>query len=142
MPDIPAIINTGNRIIIAVGKKVFVVQVLFCFQNIGRICVDKAAGLRVIVAVLQVIQPCVRIKIVPTIAEGVQVANIILTGDLLPVSVLHRQRIAPAVIDIPRTQGDIGRASRRESFLRRGGRREVLLILIDFFSGKEHFRSL
>ena len=107
MPKLPAIVSTSNRIVITVGKKVFVVQVSFCCQNIGRICVDKSAGLRVIVAVLEVIQPCVRIKIVPTIAEGVQVRDVLCTGNLLSVSVLHRQRIAPAVIDIPRTQAAV-----------------------------------
>ena len=107
MPDIPAIVNTGNRVVIAVGKKVFVVQVSFCCQNIGRICVDKSAGLRVIVAVLQIIQSRLRIKIVPTIAEGVQVRDVLCAGNLLSVSVLHRQRIAPAVIDVPYPQAAV-----------------------------------
>ena len=104
MPDIPAIVNPGNRIVIAVGKKVFVVQVPFCFQNIGRICIQKPAGLGVIVAVLEIIQPRLRIQIVPTIAEGVQVRDVLCTGNLLTVSVLYGDGIAPAVIDVPYPQ--------------------------------------
>ena len=90
----------GIRIVIAVGKKVFVVQVPFCCQNIGRICVDKPAGLRVIVAVMQVIQPRLRIQIISAIAEGVQIGNVVRTSKFLSVSVLYGDGIAPAVINI------------------------------------------
>ena len=85
------------------------VQVPFCCQNIGRICVDKAADLRVIVTVMQIIQPRLRIQIVATIAEGVQVGNIVRIGDLLSVSVLYGDGIAPAVIDVPYPQAAVGK---------------------------------
>ena len=108
-PKLPAIINPGNRIVIAVGKKVFVVQVPFCFQNIGRICVDKPASLRVVVAALEIIQPRLRIQIISTIAEGVQVGNIVRTSKFLSVSVLYGDGIAPAVIDVPYPQAAVGK---------------------------------
>ena len=91
-----------NRIIQAVGKHVIACKSLSCADI--PIPIHKPAGLRVIVAILQIIQPRLQIKIVPTIAEGVQVRDVLFAGNLLPVSVLYGDGIAPAVIDIPRTQ--------------------------------------
>ena len=56
---------------------------------------------------MQVIQPRLRIQIVATIAEGVQVANIVRIGDLLSVSVLYGDGIAPAVIEVPYPQAAV-----------------------------------
>ena len=111
-PKLSAIVNPGNRIVIAVGKKVFVVQVPFCCQNIGCIRIQKPADLRVIVAVMQVIQPRLRIQIVATIAEGVQVGNIVRTSEFLPVSVLYGDGIAPAVIEVPYPQAAVAEVQR------------------------------
>ena len=69
--------------------------------------IHKPASLRVVVAALEIVQPCLRIQIVATIAEGVQVANIVRAGDLLSVSVLYGDGIAPAVIEVPYPQAAV-----------------------------------
>ena len=66
--------------------------------------INKSAGLRVVVAALEIIQPRLRIQIVATIAEGVQVGNIVRTSKFLSVSVLYGDGIAPAVIEVPYPQ--------------------------------------
>ena len=74
--------------------------------------IDKAAGLGVIIAALEVIQPRLRIEIVPTIPEGVQVAHVVGACDLITIGVLHRQRIAPAVIDVPHPDNSVSEIQR------------------------------
>ena len=61
---------------------------------------------------MQVIQPCLRIQIVATIAEGVQVGNIVRTSEFLPVSVLYGDGIAPAVIEVPYPQAAVAEIQR------------------------------
>ena len=66
--------------------------------------IHKPASLRVVVAALEIIQPRLRVQIVATIAEGVQVGNIVRTSEFLSVSVLYGDGIAPAVIEVPYPQ--------------------------------------
>lgn len=50
--------------------------------------IDKPVGLRIIVAAMEVIQLRFRIKIIPAIPEGVQVADMGGAGDLLSIGIL------------------------------------------------------
>ena len=93
-----SLIHELNRTVQTIGKHIIACKSLPCTDI--PIPIYKPANLRVIVTVMQVIQPCLRIQIVPTIAEGVQVRDVLCTGNLLTVSVLYGDGIAPAVINI------------------------------------------
>ena len=71
--------------------------------------IDKAAGFGVIIAALEIIQPRLRIEIVPAITHGVQVTHVVRACDLITIGVLHRQYISPTVIDVSRTYNAVSR---------------------------------
>ena len=96
MPELPAIVSSDHRIIIAVGKQVLV-PVGFIeryAKNIGRIRIDEPAPSRIVVPAVEVIQPRFRVVDIAPIAEGVKCAE---SGGERPACA---PRLSPRVIGV------------------------------------------
>ena len=96
MPPAAVSINTSNGIVVAICKQVFVPNCTIrgCCNQTLRVCIYKPPPHGVIVPTAEVVQPRLRIVDIPTVAEGVQLAQ----------SVGHGagggQRIAPGVVGV------------------------------------------
>ena len=71
MPKLAAIILPVNRVITAVCKQVGIGEVAVDAKIGGIIRIDETAYLRIIITILEVVEACLGIVVVPPVADGV-----------------------------------------------------------------------
>ena len=92
-------IDHHHRVILAIGKHVGAAEAAVCGYIPIRI--DKAPGLGVVVASVQVVEAGFLVKVVAAVAQGVDVGNVAgVPRDVVALPVGDGENIAPGVVGI------------------------------------------
>ena len=94
------VIQRSNRIVSAVGIHIEAEDTLAGADQ--AVCVDETAHLGVIVAGLEVIEPCLPVVVIAAVADRVDVGDVRRIGDGIAGSIGHRKRLAPGIIRVHR----------------------------------------
>ena len=91
-------IKSTNRDIIAIRKHISSNETLTCRSD--TISIDESTKNRVIVSALQIIEARLRIVVVATVAEGVDVGDAVGSGNGIAIVVGDGEDLAPGVVGV------------------------------------------